>query len=67
MICKHKFIYGGVKYHISNEKLPGSGAQYVFYFDWFYCEKCLEYEYRRLKEYTNTYQELAYNATPKEI
>lgn len=64
-MCEHKFIYGGVKYEIQEWKLPGSGAQAVHYFDWFFCEKCLENRYKKLDAESDTYGKALFDATPK--
>ena len=65
--CEHNYVYGGVKYKISDYKLAGSGAQPVFYFDWFYCSKCAESIYKELPHFDNehTYSNIKYNATPR--
>lgn len=63
--CEHKFIYSGVKYEIQEWKLPGSGAQPIYYYDWFYCEKCLDNKYQKLNDQTDTYSSILYRATPK--
>lgn len=65
VMCDHKFVHGGVKYEIQEWKIPGGGAQPVYYFDWFYCEKCLQNEYQRLAESSNTYEPIRFEATPK--
>lgn len=64
-MCEHKFVYGGIKYEIQNYKLAGSSAQPIFYFDWFYCEKCLENKYKKLAIETDTYSKILFNATSK--
>ncbi len=61
----HKWVHGGVKYEISDYNCPGSGAKYVHYFDWFYCENCLQSEYKTLEAQSNTYEKIKFNATPK--
>lgn len=63
--CNHSFIYGGVKYKIAHQ-LAGSNARAVRYYDWFYCNKCLENLYKELSERSNTTQQIRFNATPKE-
>lgn len=65
-MCNHTFIHGGVKYEIQDWTISGSSARPVWYFDWFYCEKCLQNQYRRLAEETNTYQPILFNATAKQ-
>lgn len=61
--CLHEYVYGGVKFRIGH-KLMGSAARAVFYYDWFYCSKCLEDKFRRLSYKTNTYEDIRNNATP---
>lgn len=64
-ICEHKFVYGGVKYENSDRPLPGTGACARRYYDWFYCEKCLENKYKTLPHSDNTYTKVQFGATPK--
>lgn len=63
--CEHEFTYGGVKYEIQEWKLPGSGAQPVYYYDHYFCRKCLEHRYERLNVTTSTYDKINFGATPK--
>ena len=63
--CDHKFIHGGGKYEVQEWKLPGSGAQSVYYYDWFYCERCLKDRYKELETETDTYSKILFGATPK--
>ena len=63
--CKqHKFIYGGIRYAIQDWKLPGSGAQPVYYFDYYFCEKCLEPKTIKLLLESNNYCDILFGATP---
>lgn len=64
-MCEHIFKYGGVKYEIDPQPLSGTGAKTVWYFDWYYCEKCLFETFRRLEERGTTYEVIKFNATPK--
>jgi hypothetical protein len=64
-MCGHKFVHGGVKYEIQDWKLPGSGARAVYYYDWFYCERCLENKYTQLPSETSTYDKILFGATPR--
>lgn len=64
MGCDHKFVYGGVKFKVGHDHLPGTSAKPVTYYDWFYCEKCLENQYIRLSRSGNTYEPVEFNATP---
>ena len=63
--CKHKFVYGGVKYTIEGWTLPGTGARRVHYYDWFYCEYCLEKKYEKLDTNLTDYDPIHFNATPR--
>lgn len=63
--CDHEFIFGGVRYEIKDWKLPGSNAQPVHYFTWFYCVKCRESRYIKLEPETNTYQRVLFGAVRK--
>lgn len=63
--CEHSFTYGGVKYEVQNWTNPGSGSRPVYYFDWFYCTKCLTNRYDQLAYQGNSYDKLHFNATPK--
>jgi hypothetical protein len=63
--CVHKWTYGGVKYEFSEYKCPGSGSYYVWYYDWFYCEKCAFDQYQKLPTEHDSYQHIRFNATPK--
>ncbi len=62
---EHKFICGGIKYEVQDWNLPGSGARRIYYFDWFYCERCLENKYQMLDVETDTYSKILFGATPK--
>ena len=62
---EHKFIHGGIKYEVQEWKLAGSGARPVYYFDWFYCEVCLENKYQKLEAETDSYSKVIFGATPK--
>ena len=64
MTCDHKFIYGGVKYKVASMHLPGTSARPVYYYDWFYCERCLERKYKKLVIEATSYDDLKFNATP---
>ena len=63
--CGHDFVYGGVRYEIQEWKLPGSGAQPIHYFDWFYCKHCLENNYQKLPTESNTYGKILFDAKPR--
>lgn len=60
----HKFIYGGVKYKDGQTSMAGTGAREREYFDWFFCEFCLENKFTRLNYESDTYAKVEFNATP---
>lgn len=65
--CEHTFVHGGVKFEYGG-RMPGSSAEWVIYYDWFFCTKCLESQYKRLSPYPgdhDSYQAIRYGATPK--
>jgi len=57
--CKHKFVYGGVKFKL----VERSFGNVLHYFDWFYCEKCLESKFAKLDASSDTWNVL-YSASP---
>jgi hypothetical protein len=64
-MCEHKFVFGGVKYEDGHYPLPGSGARSRQYFDFYFCEKCLEKKYEKLPFEDNTYSKVQFSASPK--
>ena len=62
--CEHKYVYGGVKYEIGGE-LPGTSACRIRYYDWFFCEKCLDYQYKPIARTSTTWDALLFNATER--
>jgi len=65
--CEHKFVYGGARYKVDDNPRPGTGSHYRYYYDWFFCEKCLESRYERLAFLDTTYDKVALNALPRRI
>ena len=63
--CSHNFEYGGVKFEVSNQPMPGSGAHAVKYFDWWFCKKCLKKKFEQLDITHDSYQAVRFRATPK--
>ena len=61
---KCKFEYGGVRFKDTREKLAGSGATRIEYYDYYFCTVCLGYQIKRLTETSNSYQNIKFNATP---
>ena len=64
--CKHKYIYGGIKYQIDPYPMSGTGAKRRDYYDWYYCEHCLTKQYSLSLYHDTTYEKIAFNATPRE-
>jgi len=62
--CDHKFVYGGVKYRRYENADLGLRAWLIYYYDWFYCERCLKQMYEKLNIKANTYEPILFNATP---
>ena len=46
--CVHKWVYKGIVYAVGNS-IPGSGAKYRYYWDSYFCEKCLEFQEKSKK------------------
>jgi len=62
--CSHEYQYMGLKYQDTGDKLPGSGATNIAYFDAFFCSKCLDTKKRRVDRTTNSYQKPLEGSTP---
>jgi len=62
--CTHEFVYAGVRFQIKDRNLPGSGARPVYYYDYYYCQKCLQGKAVELNAQTNTYEPIQFDATP---
>lgn len=60
----HVWVYRGVVYEVTDVKLPGSGACYVYYHDLYFCNLCLETRTVKLDTTSDTYSKLMFNATP---
>lgn len=63
--CVHKYVFKGTVYSCSEYMLPGSGAYARIYEDAFYCEKCLDQQYRNSRTVGNTYQQPVAGTMPK--
>jgi hypothetical protein len=63
--CEHLYVYAGVVFDYVGQ-IPGSGAQHRAYYNWFFCNKCLENTYNRLNSDDDSYSKVQFNATPKE-
>lgn len=63
--CKHKIVYGGIKYRNSKINIPGSGAVRRHYFYWFFCEKGCGFKlFEKLDFQNSSYDNVAFGATP---
>lgn len=63
--CEHRFVYAGVKYKDSRYPRPGSGAHDRYYYDHYYCDRCIEHCYEQLPTISSTYEPPLFNATPQ--
>ena len=66
-VCEHDYRYGGVKYQFGPQR-SGGNAHNTYYYDWFYCSKCLHRRYVKLDAYSVGYKHkpnnVWFNATP---
>lgn len=59
--CDHNFQFQGtVAWH--DGRMPGSGAEYRYYAERFFCTRCLAFRYTDVRQDGNSYRELKYNA-----
>lgn len=65
--CEHKFIYKGAEYEVASHSLPGTGAKAIYYYEAYFCEKCLLKKHQVMPggDGDHTYNDIKYNATPK--
>lgn len=63
-ICEHNYQYCGLKYRDSGDKLAGSGATRIDYYDVYCCTKCLEEQRKPVIRCTNSYQKTLEGSTP---
>lgn len=52
---EHKYVYQGTLYLYETYPVPGSGARGRYYFDRYYCEKCLDTQDRNRRDIGNSY------------
>ena len=64
MACEHSYAFQGVVYSDSGN-VPGSGAQYRYYEDKYYCTKCLDIRYGGARVLGNSYGAPINGAFPK--
>lgn len=60
---QHQWKYRGVSFRNSGERLAGSSATTIEYFDVYFCASCLKVVREKVIE-KDSYQEIKYNATP---
>ena len=66
-LCEHKYVEGRVKYRVHPGNLPGSGASAVSYYQFFFCEKCLDRKFELLPTRTNSYERIRFDAVPMTV
>lgn len=54
MCDQHAFVYNGVVYEETSEPLPGTSYAGRFYFDAYFCTKCLEQRFVKLQVWETT-------------
>jgi len=62
--CTHEYAFAGIVFKNTGHQLPGSGATKIEYYNWFYCNKCLENTYIKLPAISNLYEHIQFGATP---
>ena len=63
--CEHKYIYKGVAFKKAYP-IAGSSASMIYYYDSFFCEKCLEVVNKKLDFSHSSYDSIKFGATPLE-
>lgn len=64
LTCDHDYHYAGVRFQVQPGEVPGSGARYVHFFDYYVCRKCLNGRAVKLNYTSTTYRETPFGATP---
>jgi len=64
MGCEHQYKFQYVSYSHGHQ-LPGSDACARFYEDTYFCEKCLDTQYRNKRELGNSYSKPIEGSFPK--
>ena len=66
-ICDHKWIYRGVGYEVQDWEFPGSATRPVYYYDVYFCERCLTIKTSKLNVRSGTYEKILFGATPVKV
>lgn len=62
--CPHDFVFVGIRYEVG-DRLPGSSAREITYFESYRCRHCLTVDNFRLRESHDSFQPIRFGATPK--
>lgn len=66
--CEHKYVRGGIRVAIGKYKNPEYArlvdANPVFYYTFYFCEKCLDKYYEKMGIELDTYAVIRYDALP---
>ena len=67
-VCQHKYVYNGVRHMVGKYENPEyarlADANPVFYYDFYFCERCLDKRYEKLDIELDTYAVIRYDALP---
>lgn len=61
--CLHSWTYGGVRYRIG-DRISGSSAHEINYFEAYYCQRCCERKFVKLEVTHDSYHAIRFGATP---
>lgn len=64
MECEHKYNYVGLVYY-AGDHIPGSGAKAMLYADKYFCEKCLDVQYKNERRRGDTYTKPIAGSLPR--
>ncbi len=65
--CEHHYVKDGVVYEVQDLPAPNppvADALVVYYFNSFFCAKCLNRRYEKIDFEANTYNSIRYGAIP---
>jgi hypothetical protein len=62
--CQHNWVYGGLKWHNTGNRIAGRSAEEIDYYDWFYCSGCLQNRYRKLDIVMTNFDKVIEGASP---
>lgn len=61
---EHQYAFAGVVWHLGLRR-PGSSAHDLVYEDKFFCQRCLDVQYRNERIHGNSYNERIPGSVPK--